>query len=95
MRLVASPEAIAFVRARGGRLFVWTESTRCCSGLSTRLKAQTEPDSERAFRRVPSDQIDVFFPERLGRLPEELHLELRGRRRQRIEAYWDGCAWML
>jgi hypothetical protein len=44
---------------------------------------------------VRSDQIELFFPEGLVRLPQELHLELRGRRRQRIEAYWDGCAWVF
>jgi hypothetical protein len=94
MRLVAPPDALTFVRANGGRLFVWTESTRCCSGLTTRLKASTEPDPGREFRSVPSDQLDVFFPERLARLPQELHLELKGRRRRRLEAYWDGCAWV-
>jgi hypothetical protein len=86
MRLVASADAVALIRAQGGRVFVWTKSTRCCSGVSAHLIAKTEADLAQAFRRVPTDHIDVFFPERLGRLPDELHLELRGRRRQRIDA---------
>jgi hypothetical protein len=95
MRLVASPEAVAFVREHGGRLFVWTERTGCCSGVTVRLKASTAPDPGREFRSAPAnDQIELFFPEHLGRLPDELHLELHGRRRQRIDAYWNGCSWV-
>ena len=95
MRLVASPEAVAFVREHGGRLFVWTERTRCCSGATIRLKASIAPDPGHEFRPAPpNDQIELFVPEHLGSLPDELHLELHGRRRRRIDAYWNGCAWV-
>ena len=30
-----------------------------------------------------------------GHGPKELHVDARGRRRKRVEAYWDGCAWVV
>ena len=60
------------------------------------LQAATEPVPRRPFRRLTDDEFELFVPEDLGRLPDELHLELRGRRqRQRVEAYWDGCAYVI
>ena len=96
VRLVASSEAVAFIREHGGRLFVWPERTRCCSGAAIRLKASVEPGPGREFGPAhPNDQIELFFPLQLGQPPDELHLELHGRRHPRIDAYWNGCAWVL
>jgi hypothetical protein len=92
VRVVASPEALGFVSERGGRLFVWTRTQRCCHGV-TRLEAATEPPPQRRFRRVPADGLELYLPAGLDRLPDELVVEARGRRR-RVEAYWDGCAWV-
>jgi hypothetical protein len=36
----------------------------------------------------------VLFPERAVQLPDELHVEVHGRRRRRVQAYWDGCAYV-
>lgn len=93
MRVVASPEAVGLVRERGGRLYVWTHKQRCCRGV-TRLLASTEPEPGREFRRVPAEELELYVPAGLGRLPEELVVEARGLRRRRVEAYWDGCAWV-
>jgi hypothetical protein len=94
VRVVASSEAVDLVRERGGRLYVWTKSSRCCSGRLTWLEASTEPREGRAFRRVEGAAIELYVPSDLSRLPEELVVEARGRRRRHLEAYWDGCAWV-
>ena len=93
MRVVASIEAREFVRKKGGRLFVWAKTSRCC-GPITYLQASTEAP-EREFRRVEADGIDVYFATAIRTLPEELHVEVRGRSRPRLEAYWDGCAYVV
>ena len=72
MRLVASPEAVKLVQARGGKLFVRASRVRgCCGGPTTFLKASTEPE-HRAFRQVADGEIELYFEERLRRLPDEL-----------------------
>lgn len=92
--LVASPETVSFVEQLGGRLYVWPRKARCC-GAVTRLAASTERPDGRAFRRLESDGgVEVLVPEGLARVPEELHLELR-RFPRRVEAYWNGCAWVV
>ena len=94
MRVVASPEAVHRVQEQGGQLFVWAKSTRCCSGMTTKLETSTEqPDRE--FRRAGGDGFEVFLDARLAREPDELHVELHGRRRPRLAAYWDGCAYVI
>jgi hypothetical protein len=94
MRLVASAKALDFVREHGGRLYVSPRSRRCCHGAITWLEASIEPDERVDFRRAAVDELELYLPTTLGRLPDELHLELRGRRRKRVEAYWDGCAFV-
>jgi hypothetical protein len=94
MRVVASAEAVRRVQDEGGKLFVRARVRRCCSGRVTYLDASTSaPDGE--FRPVGGDGIEVFLDTRLARPPEELHVELHGRRRPRLAAYWNGCAYVL
>lgn len=94
MRVVVSAHAEEIIREHGGRLYVWTKRTRCCGGTTT-LAAATSPPGDREFRREEaSASFDVYLPTRLARLPDELHVEARGRLR-RIEAYWNGCAWVV
>jgi hypothetical protein len=94
MRVVAASEVVERVQSEGGKLFVWPRSTRCCSGRLTFLEASTEAP-EREFRAVGGDGFDVFLDTRLARTPEELHVELHGRRRPRLAAYWNGCAYVV
>lgn len=98
MDIVASDELVAYVRARGGRVHVWLDRARCCSGAITYLGAGVGApgpsrwtDTPHRFRPFPADGFEVLLDP--GRLqpPAELHLELKGRRRPRIEAYWNGC----
>ena len=94
MRVIASPEAARRVQREGGKLFVWARSTRCCSGRLTFLEAATEAP-ERDFRAVGADGFEVYLDARLGREPDELHVELHGRRHPRLAAYWNGCAYVV
>ena len=58
----------------------------------TYLSAQSEPPREpHAFRVMPLQGFELEFDG--GRLgdPDELELEIKGRRRKRVEAYWNGC----
>ena len=89
---MASPEAVAAIREQGGRVYVWPRDVRCCHGFSY-LEAGAEPPGGHDFRRVNASGFELWLAP-LGRLPEELHLDVRGRRRRRVAAYFDGCAWI-
>jgi hypothetical protein len=93
VRVVASEPAAELIEERGGRLFVWLKTDRCC-GAGVRLVSASEPPRGRTFRRVEGcERFELYLPERLGRTPSELHLEVR-RFPRRVEAYWNGCAWV-
>ncbi len=92
MKVVASQPAVVFVSERGGQLFVWSKSSRCCRGGMTFLEASTQRDDRRAYRRVPADGIELYVD--LSRLPEELDIDVSGRFHRKLHAYWEGCAWV-
>jgi hypothetical protein len=92
VQLVVTEGAADLIRDRGGRLYVWPKKSRCCGGVTT-LGASTTPP-RREFRAVAStDRVEVLFPEHQALMPDELHLELRWFP-LRVEAYWNGCAWV-
>lgn len=93
MRVDASPEAVRLVEEQGGRLFVWARRARCCHGTMTYLETSTEP-GERPFRRAYSEEIQLYLDARLAE-PEELVIEVSGRRRKHVRAYWNGCAYEI
>ena len=104
IRVVAPPRAVAYIQEHGGSVWVWLDPHRCLVGSYIHLEAHTEPprtsrktrltrSSRRPhrFRDVPADGFEVHFDH--GRMdpPEELHLDVRGWRSKRVEAYWNGC----
>ncbi len=93
MKVVAGPEVVELVHEHGGRLYVWTDPLTCC-GTVTYLRTAAEPKPGRVFHRVANAGFELFIAH--GRIapPEELHLEMRGWRRRRIEASWDRCAYV-
>ena len=94
MRLVVSAFAAEAIKENGGRLYVWPKRSRCCGGTTTLVTA-TSPPSDRHFRREEaSTSFELYLPTQLANLPDELHVDTRGRSR-RIEAYWNGCAWVV
>jgi hypothetical protein len=95
MRLVASDAAVDFIQERGGRVYVWMKRNRCCGRGYNTLDAATAAPPKSEFRRVDENGgFELYVPAALGRLPDELHFEL-GRFPRRIEAYWNGCAWIV
>ena len=90
VKVVASPEAVAFVEERGGRLFVWAVPMDTPTGPVFALEASTEsPGADREFRRLGGEGFDLFLD--IGdALPNELHLAVKGWRRKAIRAYWNG-----
>lgn len=94
MRLVVSPPAAEAIEEQGGRLYVWPRRSRCCGGVTT-LAAATSPPAGRHFRReAASTSFELYLPAQLARLPDELHVATRGGSR-RLQAYWNGCAWVV
>jgi hypothetical protein len=97
MRVDVSADAAEFVRAQGGQLWVWAARPRmCCGGSPAYLHAATAAPSElRGFRQVRSTGLDLWFRAPAGRLPDFLEIGVRGKRHPRVEAYWDGCSYVL
>jgi hypothetical protein len=94
MKLVVSDEAAQLIEERGGRLYVWVKKGRCCGAVRT-LATSSEAPPRQEFRRIDADKrIELMIPARLDPLPDELHLEAR-RFPRRIEAYWNGCVWVV
>lgn len=94
MRVVASEEARELIAERGGRLFVSVKSQRCCHPVQT-LAARTDVAHPEEFRSLGDDAgFELLVPDRLAKLPDELVVEAR-RFPRRVEAFWDGCAWVV
>ena len=93
MRVVVSDPAVDLIAARGGRLYVWLKKGRCCGALTT-LATSSEPPGGKEFSLAAADErLELYVPAGLAGLPEELHLDVR-RFPRRVEAYWNGCAWV-
>jgi hypothetical protein len=88
-----SSSAAEFIGEHGGRLWVWAARPRiCCASAPAWMHAATEPPAGLSgFRSVTVADVQVFYRCPGSRPPETLEIALRGRRRPRVEAYWDGC----
>ena len=95
MRVEAPATVADLVRERGGRLFVWTDPHRCCRGGVTYLLTGSGPERGRDFRLVDADGFELWFDFGRKDPPDELHLAVKGWRRKRIEAYWNGCIFAI
>jgi hypothetical protein len=94
MKVISDPGVDEMVRERGGRLYVWPDHLRCCQG-ATYLLTSSEPPGGRMFQRVEgAERFELWFDP--GHLvpPDELHLDVRGWRTKRVEAYWNGCVFV-
>jgi hypothetical protein len=96
MRVVASPEARRLIRERGGMLFLRIRKAANLRAAVRTLTASTEPPGAEAldFQRFDAGGgLVVFLPPGI-RPPRELHLEVGGWFPRRIEAFWNGCAYI-
>jgi hypothetical protein len=94
MLVEISTDAAGFIQARGGQLWVWAAHPRmCCSGAPAWMHAATEPPPGLAgFSQVPAGEgVQIWFRGVGEQRPDVLQVGLRGTRRPRVEAYWDGC----
>jgi hypothetical protein len=93
VRVVASDPATQLIDQQGGRLYVWLKRGRCCGNVIA-LASSTRAPANKHFRAVAcGSSFELYLPSSLTREPDELHLEVR-RFPRRIEAYWNGCAWV-
>ena len=95
MRILATPEARSYIRERGGLLFVKVVTRGHIRGALRVLHVSTEPPPDALeWQRVETKGFLLFLPPGLRR-PTELQLEVRGRIRRRLEAFWEGCAFVV
>jgi hypothetical protein len=95
MWIELTPEVRSYVRERGGLLFVRARRFGSVLGGLTLLETSTEPPPDALeWRRIVVRDMLVFVP-RAMRLPDRLQLRLRGRLRRRVEALWNGCAYVV
>ena len=90
MRIVASEDAVALVRAHGGRLFVWPRRTFGCEGMAFRETAFARPGA-RPLAQAAFEPFELWLAKG-DAWPHEVLLEVR---RGRVAARRDGAAWQL
>ncbi len=93
MLVRVSTEAASFIQGKGGGLWVWAARPRmCCAGSPAWMHTATEPPAGLSgFSEVVAGGVQIWFRAVGGQLPDVLEIGLRGTRRPRVEAYWDGC----
>ena len=95
MKVGASREALDFIREHGGRLYVWADRRACCGGTRF-IRSSTEPPGKpEGFALFDLDGVELYLKAAAGRLPDELGVDVRGRRRPRVQASWNGCAYVV
>jgi hypothetical protein len=109
MKIVTTPKADEFIRAQGGKVWVWLDPRRALVGSYVWLEAHCAPPgatkrsgftrsskSAHRFRSMEADGIQIRYA--FGRMdpPEELHFDVKGWRTgtRRLEAYWNGCVFV-
>jgi hypothetical protein len=85
---------LAGPRERWG-IYVWTDPQRCCSGTLTYLKTARHPSPEDGFIRFDAEGFELWFDPGPRPAPDELHFDLKGVRKKRVEAYWNGCVFAV
>ncbi len=94
MRVEATDEAVEFIKGRGGRLWVWPRHP-VRPGLVTLDTATEPPGGDLRFERVSHDAgFNLFLDARGWGEPEFLDIDLRGWRRRRVAAFWNGLAYV-
>jgi hypothetical protein len=94
VEVVITDEARDYVAARGGAVFVTVRERSCCSGALVLLNASTDaPPDAGAYASYGGGGIQVFYRGNPRGVPSELVIELHGRRRPRLAAFKNGCAY--
>jgi hypothetical protein len=91
VRIVATPEAVDYVRTQGGVLYVWTMTMEYGYHPVFVLEASLEsPGADRTFQRFEGEGIELLLDAGPRDLPEAVHLDVSGVLRKRIRATWNG-----
>ncbi len=94
MKVSVSAEAAQHIRSHGGEIFVWAGG-HCCGGTRFVEASTRAPRDARSFVLASDQGVTVHVRAAGGRLPEKIEVVLRGRRRPRVEAFWNGCAFVV
>jgi hypothetical protein len=93
VEMVAPADVRDFVAARGGRVFVWISRHPALFAPLCLVEASLEPPwHDFAFRRIAGPGFDVYLEATQHIWPKTLEFGLR--RHKRVEAYWNGLAWV-
>ncbi|MDA8117668.1 MAG: hypothetical protein M0000_09905 [Actinomycetota bacterium] len=94
MELRISAEARRLIAEGGGRLFVYPGAA-CCGGTRY-IRTSTRPpeDADNGYA-IEAEGVGIWVKPANGELPEFLEVEVRGKRRQKVEAYWNGCSFVI
>jgi hypothetical protein len=94
IEVVAPAEVRDFVAARGGRLYVWISVHRGVPCTLALLETSTRHPTrgDLYFRRIRTNGFDVYLEATQRVWPRTMEFALR---RRRIDAYWNGLAWIL
>jgi hypothetical protein len=95
MKIIAGREAERLIQEQGGRLYVWSDPQRCCSGTITYLKTGSAPAKGRRFDRADVEGFELWFDFGSKTPPDALFLEAKGWKKRRVEAYWNGCVYAI
>jgi len=95
VKVEASGKALDYIREHGGRLYVWADRRACCGGTRFIRSSTEAPRKPEGFALFHLDGVELYLKAAAGRLPDELDVDLRGRRHPRVEAYWNGCAYVV
>jgi hypothetical protein len=95
MRVLASEETTRFIVEHGGRLFVWASDKACCGGTRFIESSLIGPADLTRFWPMKGPGFDVLIRPASGHVPDELLIAVTGRRRPRVEAYWNGCPYLV
>jgi hypothetical protein len=91
MRIEATPDAVEYVRSRGGVLYVWVVTMEYGYHPIFVLEASVEsPGPDRDFQRFEGEGMELLLDAGGRDLPESVHLDVSGVLRKRIRAAWNG-----
>ena len=95
MRIKATPEARSWVREQGGLLFVRLSRVLSARGAMRSLLVSTEPPPDAFdYQRFETKGFVLFLQP--GVIPpNEMHVEVVGRVKRRLAAFWNGCAYVV
>ncbi len=93
--VVAPDDVREYVAAHGGRVFLWVRPPRGLFFTPCTLETTLEPPRRHdfAFRRLQGPGFEIYLEATQKLWPRTLEFVLH--RRGRVEAYWNGMAWIV